>query len=276
MFSFKNNNIFQGSPKRLKNYFLGSNLELFSTENGFSNRKISHFPDLNEIAEVSFSASKNNQSSIWVGYIERSEFIEIPLNVLNRHARNHEWVEVRILRGLLALGHRISGLDLIVELKDHGIFQSRFMEAFTFLKAINESLGLNIQQAKLFEIVDSAVSTNFGKRKIDVHGVFSIHCSNSNETKGKGVFHFGKHSPLLPVSFFARKGFIKLWNHGIAKHDLEDLNNWPRHYWEEFLSPLEQASLGYFVELEQAGVSIPDRLIRRKRRKGSLKLSFAA
>ncbi len=261
---------------RFKNYFLGSGLELFSSDPISTNQKIADFQPREKFGNLSFSAQKNNLGSIWVGYIERSEFIEIPLNILNKKSRDHEWMEVRILRELLSLGHIVRGADIIVEMKDHGVFQSRYMEGLTFLKALNEVNKLNIQPSKMIEILDKSLSVNFGKRAGHVFGVFSNIDKTGSEVKGKGVFSFADVNPFLPLLFFSRKGFTSLWNHGIVKYDLEDLKKWSRDYWSEFLSPLEQYSLDFFIELGKIGNMIPDQLIRRKRRKGNLEFSFAA
>ncbi len=262
MFSFRNRNHFKEPIQKAKNTFLGEVLEPFSTDQKAGNNPIKHLPELQGLGKVAFSGIRNGQKSIWVGYPGRSEFFEIPLTVLYSPERDHEWIEVKILRKLIALGHKVEGLDILIHLDDHGIFQNRFMESFSFAKAINESLGLNIQQSRLFAIVDSALSDKFGKRKMEVHGIFSEGTTAEGEIWGNGIFSFSETNPVLPVLFFARKGYNALWNHGITKNDINDLELWPKVYWSEFLSPLEQHCLGFLKGLIES--ELPSSLQVRK------------
>ncbi len=248
---------------------------MISTDQNSRNNPISYYSCRKEFGEIKYSASLNEKSSIWFGDLDKSEFNEILLSLLDQAARPSEWLELRLLRKLTSLGHELKGMDISIEFSKTGLIEDRYIQALTFLKAINELLALNIQSSLIFSLIDECLNESFGKRKHHLHVALSAYPKTREIVKGSGAFSWGKRNPFLPILFFSRKGFTSLWDHGIAKYDLTELTMVPFEYWSEFLSPLELTSVQFFLELYLGKALIPDRVIRRKRRR-EFKVQFAA
>jgi hypothetical protein len=256
--------------------FLGSGIELFSSDLQATNQKISFFPDQNGFGELMYSAKSNLRESIWIGYIDRAEYIEVPLSVLSKKAMDHEWVEVRILRELVSLGHPIKGADVLVEIRNYGTYQTRFMESVAFIKGLNEILHLNIQPSKIIAIVERALGKNYGKRHSEFYGVFSTVKKQGQGVKGKGLFSFSSKNPLLPLLFYSKRGFNVLSDQGLVEFDIDELGKSSRENWSEFLSPMEESSLSFFLGIGDFDEVEPARELNSPKKRTSRKVHFAA
>jgi len=273
---FRTRKIERTRSKNIKFNFLGSGIELFSSERRASNQRISHLPNQSGFGQLSYSANSNKGQSIWIAYTEKTEFIEVPLSILSDKARENEWVEVRILRELISLGHIIRGADISVEIKNYGQYQTRYLESISFLKAMNDVLHLNIQPAKMIEIVEGALGKNYGKSKGNFYAVFSSSRRSGHGIHGRGFFSFGSKNPLLPLLYYSNRAYSALMREGFVEFDIEELRNDPMENWREYLTPIEDSSLSFFLELGEQRAPATFQNINRSRRSTAKRIPFIA
>jgi len=117
---------------------------------------------------------------------------------------------------------------------------------------LNEVLNLSLQPAKIIEIIERAMGKNHGKRQGNFYAVFSSLRRSGLGIQGKGLFSFSSKNPLLPLLFFSKRAYNTLLNQGLVEFDIDDLNKYSRKSWSEFLTPIEDSSLSFFVELRKS------------------------